>query len=234
MIFNTFEIPFEKYRLKGDSYSCGERENNTIVLHGAGKSSRTTFSRLREYLRLNGIASASFDFIGHGDTGGDIQESTLQGRTDQASAAIEHSCQEPLNLIAASMAGYNAIKLTELFTVENLVLLVPAVYTPRAYDIPFGPHFSAIIREPNSWMDSDAFDTLAEFGGSVTIIAAEIDDVIPPKLVEKLYSSARHAKRRTLHIVPNSRHLSLFPEDSDFREAMDLLLEVLKNRQDTC
>ena len=234
MNLSTFELPYEKYLLKGDSYSSGAAENNTIVLHGAGKSSRATFSRLREYLCLHGISSASFDFVGHGETGGSIQETTLQGRTDQAAAAIKHTCQEPLNLIAASMAGYSAIKLTELFTVENLVLLVPAVYTPHACDILFGPDFSAIIRERNSWVNSDAFGTISEFDGSVTIIAAEFDDVIPKMVIEQLYASARNAEKRTLHIVPNSSHLSLFPQEKDFREVMDLLLEVLNNRRSTC
>lgn len=234
MNLRTFEVPYEKYLLKGDTYSSGTVANNIIVLHGAGKSSRVTFSRLREYLCLHGISSSSFDFVGHGETGGNIQETSLQGRTDQAAAAIKHTCQEPLDLIAASMAGYSAIKLTELFTVENLVLLVPAVYTLQANSIRFGPDFSTVIREPNSWINSDAFETLSNFAGSVTIIAAEFDEVIPLKLIEQLYASASNTKKRTLHIVPNSSHLSLFPKDKDFHEAMEILLDVLKNRRSTC
>lgn len=232
MNLQIFEISYDKYLLRGDIYRTGGDENHTIVLHGAGKSSRLTFSRFRKYLCLHGIPSASFDFVGHGETGGNIQETTLHGRTDQALAAIKHTCREPLNLIAASMAGYSAIKLTKLITVENLVLLVPAVYAPQAYDIPFGPDFSATIRVQDSWKYSDAFDMLAEFNGNVTIIAAEFDDVVPKKLVEQLYTSAKKAKKRTLHVVPDSRHLSLFPRDKDFREAMDILLAVLKNRVD--
>ena len=231
MNLKTFELPFGKHLLKGDAYISGAAENNTIVLHGAGKSSRTTFSRLREYLCLHGIPSASLDFVGHGETGGNIGETTLQSRTEQAAGTIKHACQEPLNVIAASMGGYSAIKLTEHFVVKNLILLVPAVYTPQAYEIPFGSEFSAIIRESNSWINSDAFDTLSAFDGSVTIIAAEFDDVIPMNLIEQLYSSARNADKKILHIVPNSSHLSLFPRDTDFREAMEIMIDVLKNRQ---
>lgn len=234
MNLKAFELPFGKYQLKGDAYISRAAENNTIVLHGAGKSSRTTFSRLREYLCLHGISSASFDFVGHGETGGNIRETSLQGRTEQAAATIKHACQEPLNVIAASMSGYSAIKLTEHFVVKNLILLVPAVYSSEAYEIPFGSEFSAIIREPNSWINSDAFDTLSDFHGTVTIIAAEVDEVIPMNLIEQLYASARNAEKRTLHIVPSSSHLALFPRDTDFREAMEIMLDVLKNRQNTC
>jgi len=127
-------------------------------------------------------------------------------------------------LIAASMGSYSAIKLTEIFKVENLVLLVPAVYTPQVYDIPFGPEFSAKIRVQDSWKDSDAFDIISCFSGNVIIIAAEFDDVIPSELIEQLYASTINARNRILHIVPNSKHLSLFPEEKDFLVAMDILL----------
>ena len=111
--------------LKGDRYRSDVSGNTTLLLHGAGKSSRFTFSRLREYLYCHGLPSDSFDFVGHGETGGNIKETSLLGRTDQAAKVIKHMCQEPLTLIAASMGGYCAIKLTEIFKVENLVLLFP-------------------------------------------------------------------------------------------------------------
>jgi esterase/lipase len=220
----TFELPYGKYMLRVDRYKGGLDENTTLLLHGAGKSSRVTFSRLREYLYCHGIPSASFDFVGHGETEGNIKDTTLLGRTDQAATVIKHTCREPLTLIAASMGCYSAIKLTEFFKVENLVLLVPAVYTPRVYDIPFGPKFSAKIRVQDSWKDSDAFDIISNFGGNVIIIAAEFDNVIPSELIEQLYASTINAKNRILHKVPNSKHLSLFPKEKDFLVAMDILL----------
>ena len=119
-----------------------------------------------------------------------------RAETEQAAATIKHACQEPLNVIAASMGGYSAIKLTEHFVVKNLILLVPAVYSSQAYETPFGSEFSAIIREPNSWINSDAFETLSGFDGSVTIIAAEADEVIPMNLIEQLYASARNAEKK--------------------------------------
>ena len=138
MHLSTFEIPFGPSLLRGDGYAAVCR---TIVLHGAGKSSRERFARLRRGLNDNGMPSASFDFIGHGETGGSLLGSTLHERTDQAAAVIRLTCREPLTLIGASMSGYTAVRLTETFAVDNLVLLVPAVYTPRAYDLPFGPAF---------------------------------------------------------------------------------------------
>ena len=224
MDLKTFDLPCGKYVLKGDRSRNKAFENKTLLLHGAGKSSRAIFSRLREHLHCHGIPSASFDFVGHGETGGNIEDTTLLGRTDHAATVISHACREPLTLIAASMGGYTAIKLTEIFKVENLVLLVPAVYTPYVYDIPFGPEFTAKIRVQDRWKDSDAFDIVSDFSGNVMIFAAEFDDVIPSELIEKLYGSTVNAKNRVLHIVPGSKHVSLFPKEKDFLVAMDILI----------
>lgn len=226
----TFELPHGRHRIRGDSYTAG---SNVIVLHGAGKSSRGVFSRLRQYLNDHDIPSASFDFIGHGETGGDIRDTTLHGRTDQAAAVIRHTCIEPVSVIAASMGAYSGIKLAEIFTVDNLILLVPAVYTPAAYDIPFGPEFSTVIRVPNSWNDSDAFDILSAFYGNLIVIAAEFDDVIPIETIEQILASAVNTKSKVLHVVPGSGHLSLFPRDEDFKMAMDVITGVLLKGRNT-
>ena len=226
---NTFELPFGTGLLRGDRYAT---ECRTIVLHGAGKSSRARFSRLRRSLNANGMPSVSFDFIGHGETGGSLLGSTLHARTDQAAAVIRHACVEPLTLVAASMSGYTAIKLSETFAVENLILLVPAVYTHRAYDIPFGSAFSAAIRRPGSWRDSDAFRVLSAFKGNLLIIAAESDDVIPREIIEGIYAAANNARARHLHIVPGSRHVSLFPRERDFRLAIDMITGTGRKTKD--
>ena len=229
MNLKTFEIVFDNYVLQGDTYEQG---CDTLVLHGAGKSSRTRFSRMRESLNDQGITSASFDFIGHGKTGGEILGTSLHGRTKQAAAVIRQSCIEPLTLIAASMSAYTAIKLTKIFSVNNLILLVPAVYTPSAYNIDFGPEFSAAIRTPNSWQDSDAFNILEGFKGNLLVIAAEHDNVIPIKVIERIHKSARHAKTNLLHIVPDSAHLSLFPKLQDFHMALNMIIKICRCGRD--
>lgn len=216
----TFAFRFNNHVLRGDTYEQG---CNTLVLHGAGKSSRTRFIRMRESLRAVGITSAGFDFIGHGETGGNITDTTLCGRTEQAAAVIHHTCTEPLTLIAASMGAYTAIKLTELFLIENIILLVPAVYTQQAYHLPFGPEFSAAIRVPESWRSSDAFPLLEKFTGNLLVVAAEDDHVIPWEVIDRIHTSAQQAVTNHVHTVPGSGHLSLFPRLRDLHETIDMI-----------
>lgn len=73
-------------------------------------------------------------------------------------------------VFGSSMGAYNAIRLTQLHRVDALVLIVPGVYTPSAYEVPFGPDFSAIIRRERSWIDSDAWDILSRFEGRLHIV----------------------------------------------------------------
>ena len=222
---SPFELPFGAHLLRGDRYAT---ECRAIVLHGAGQSSRARFSELRRSLHDKGLPSVSFDFIGHGETGGSLLGSTLHARTDQATAVIRYTCREPLTLIGASMSGYTAVRLLGAFAVANLILLVPAVYIHDAYDLPFGPAFSAAIRRPGSWRESDAFGILANFRGNLLIVAAETDDVIPREIVEGLLAAAEKAKSRRLHIVPGSRHVGLFPRDRDFRLATDMIVKMCR------
>jgi pimeloyl-ACP methyl ester carboxylesterase len=225
MPMTGFQLRFGDYVLHGDSYATPCR---TVVLHGAGKSNRQRFERLRAALNAHGRPSASFDFIGHGDTGGSLAGSSLKDRTNQASAVIRHACHEPLTLIGASMSGYTAIKLTEKFDVDHLILLVPAVYTPDAYGLHFGPEFSTAIRSEGSWRTSDAFAILRGFTGNLLTVAAESDHVIPREVIETIHASAANARTRRLHVVPGSQHLSLFPTEKDFRRAMALIRETCR------
>jgi uncharacterized protein len=229
MSLSRFEVPFGECLLRGDRFAL---RCETLVLHGAGNSSRARFWRLRQSLNGCGIPSASFDFVGQGETGGAMQGCTLRGRTEQAAAVVRHACTEPLTLIASSMGAYTAMKLTEMFAVDHLVLLVPAVYTPCSYDAAFGPEFSAAIRRPGSWQDSDAFDILSRFKGCLLVIAAESDDVIPRAVVEQIHASAKNAEVRLLHVVPASSHLSLFPDERDLLFVLRMIVEVCGRRRD--
>ena len=225
-----FKLPFRENIIKGDSY---EMPCRTLVLHGAGKSDRTRFTRMRQALQQKKIPSLSFDFIGHGETGGELLGGTLRSRTEQVIAIIDAYCQEPLTLIAASMSAYTAVRLTEVFSVRNLILLVPAFYTFTAYDTPFGPFFSEVIRAPFSWRESDAFQILERFRGNLLVIAAERDQVIPGELVQRIYFCANQTNNRQLMMIPGSGHNSLFPKKENFTSALEAIVSFCRSDNPT-
>lgn len=223
------------HHLKGDVLSHAETDPaQLVILHGAGLGTRDRFRPFRTCLAQQGISSLVFDFIGHGETGGCLSESSLQRRTEQACAVIETmgiTC--PFSLLGSSMGGYIAVKLLEIYSIENLILFVPAMYHPAAYAVPFGEAFTQVIRQPNSWVASDAWRILETFRGRLLLVVAGQDDVIPQDVIRRIYASASNASTRTRYIVPHSPHLLihyLSQERQEFEHVIGLVRKHLDGR----
>lgn len=228
----NFDVPFEGHTLKADRY-LGRDSNRILYLHGAGGSTRHGHHLVRAALQQRGLGSVCFDAIGHGETGGTLAQSSVASRTRQAQTVLAASpLSGPLVVVGASMGAYNAIRLTEQHKVDALVLIVPGVYTPSAYGVPFGPEFSAVIRRERSWLDSDAWDILSRFEGRLLVIHAEHDAVIPLEISDRLFGAATRAESRRLHIVQGAEHnrlWSLLQETpADFDAAIDMVVNTIK------
>lgn len=229
---HLIQIGFEEHTLIGDVIALGNSPR-VLVLHGAGNSNRGRFQMLREELFAKGISSVAFDFVGHGDTGGDLKSSSLSSRTRQACRIVDAlNLQEPFAVIGASMSAYTSVKLLEHFHIKSLILLVPAMYTSQAYSIPFNRGFSDIIRQPQSWVQSDAWRLLADYTGRLLIVAAENDQIIPHAVINGIYDSAVNAAARKLYIAPNASHFvftDLRKNDPDeFKYVFDQICTMLQ------
>jgi len=203
---NPFIIEFEKQKLIGDTTAASSK-CAMLCLHGGGIAGRKGLEPIRTALEQKGISTCAFDFMGQGDTGGDLKKSSLKKRTEQALAIIASlNLAPPVSLLASSMGGYTAIKIASMIQVDRLILLAPAVYDVDAYDKPFGSEFSTIIRKPSSWRNSDAWELLKTFKGDLLIFEAQLDDVIPHEIIERIYNSAIQARSREIVTVQNATH----------------------------
>ncbi len=203
---SIFRVDSGACTLTGDVVSNGTSPQ-VLILHGAGNASRGDYRLFRKELFNQGISSAAFDFVGHGDTGGELKSSSLISRTQQACNVLDSlNIQQPFSVIAASMGAYTAVRLLEFYRIKSLVLIVPAMYDSRAYTVPFNKGFTEIIRQPQSWDRSDAWEILSGYRGRLFIIAAENDEVIPHGVVDKIYGSAVNAQERKLFVAPKASH----------------------------
>ena len=202
----NFKVDAEHWTLRGDIISNGSSPQ-VLVLHGAGNAHRGDFRLFREQLLNHGISSAAFDFVGHGNTGGELKSSSLISRTRQACSVVDRlNIQQPLSVIGASMGAYTAVKLLKYHRIKNMILLVPAMYDSKAYKVPFNKGFTEIIRKPESWRHSDAWQMLSVFRGRLLIVAAEKDEVIPLEVINRIYDSAVNAEDRILLVAPQASH----------------------------
>ena len=227
----NFSVKFLGIKLVGDIVPANSRPA-VLCLHGAGPASRQRFEKLRELLAKKDIASCAFDFIGHGNTGSDLFSSSLENRVKQSLAVIEsRALLQPLSIIASSMSGYVAVKLTELCTVKNLIFLAPAIYASKAYPVHFGQRFTEIIRKPHSWRDSDAWKILESYEGSLLIFAAEKDQIVPDEVGKRIYDSASNAKSGEMIVIKNATHPLgkwLDEHPTELREASSKMLKLLQ------
>jgi len=155
-----------------------------LFLHG-GKNPASNIYYLNKKLQDKGISSFTFDHSGHGESSGKLGNSSLEKRVQEAKIAINISgLKEPINICAFSMGGHIAIKLTEIVNVNTLVLFCPAAYTKKAFDVQFDQGFTEVIREKESWKNSDCYQILEKFKGNLLIIIGKEDKLIPKELLK--------------------------------------------------
>ncbi|SQC90979.1 Alpha/beta hydrolase family [Cedecea neteri] len=225
---HLFDVAFHHHTLKADSIFASK--GHVLMIHGGSKDRQASF-RYRHLLAELGFGSTAFDCIGHGETGGDLSHSSLISRTEQALAVAEHLGSQLTGCMGVSMGAYNALQLSKSVSLRSLILMVPGVYHPSAYQVNFGPEFSAIIRQPRSWAESDAWQAVAEFSGNVLVIAAAEDRVIPAEIPLRLYDSAPEKGKQALLTVPDADHNSVWQvlqrDPPLYEKTCQLLMECL-------
>jgi pimeloyl-ACP methyl ester carboxylesterase len=185
-------IDMNTYSLSASYF--GPTARTAILLHGGGNSSSLQIHPLRENLADRGIGTLAIDHLGHGKTGGDVGQSSLQGRLNEVVSALEYF--QPSNLLGSvsmSMGGHISLKLQKLYQFESVVLIAPAVYCSDAYQLRFSSGFSEIIRKPESWRNSDVWEILRLFSGRLLTIFGKDDTVIPTGVKEAIQLNANNA-----------------------------------------
>ncbi len=182
-------------------------KNPVLYVHGAGTGSKERILAIAPELTEGGLSIISFDQSGAGGNAEQLAGSSLERRTNEAiAAAAAFMPKEPFTVIGSSMGAYVALKLLDRFPIKSLVLMYPAVYSRRAFSVPFGNGFREIIREPNSWQNTDVLEPLRAFTGKLLIAIGEKDEKIPAGVVELLESNAPKASLQETVWVPEAPH----------------------------
>lgn len=194
----TYTLPWETHQLYTWCLEPATRLEDAptiILMHGAGTADSTRTEGLAETYAGHGVRVISFDFVGHGKTGGAMRDMTLRLRTEVAKVVIDHwtVANEQLILSGASMSGHTALRLTDILgdRVTALALMAPAIYAAAAEEVLFTEEFSNIIRTENSWQDSLALRNAEAFMGKVHILLGADDPVIPWGVAQHLLTTFR-------------------------------------------
>ncbi|WP_420993277.1 alpha/beta hydrolase [Cupriavidus sp. 30B13] len=204
-----FDIEAGPETLAADRIEAGHGEGvGCLLLHGAGNGHRARWLPLRQALAAHGVGSIAIDFSGHGDSPARTPGS-LAKRLREARAALAHLDRgAPRAVIGISMSGEIAVRLAADADnrIERLLTLVGAAYHPDAFELPFGPAFTAVLRTPGSWQASHAFEQIARFRGRLTLVRGADDTVIPPGVARTLAARAGRAARVEVVDLPGTGH----------------------------
>ncbi|WP_158408348.1 alpha/beta hydrolase [Cupriavidus basilensis] len=164
-----------------------------LLLHGgAAMSERSHWLVLRQNLASHGIGTVAVDFSGHGESSARTPNS-LSKRYDEAIAALQYLDEaDSRAVIGISMSGEIAVRLAAdpNNRIRRLVTLVGAAYDSAAFEAPFGPAFTKILRTPQSWLRSVAFEQIASFPGRLTVVRTTEDTIVPATIGELLIANA--------------------------------------------
>jgi len=204
---------------------------NILSVHGGGPGGKEKINYLAKILSRNGNSIVSFDFSGHGESSGHMKESSLEKRVHESLQVVNQlHMDSPVTLIGTSMGGHIVLELLSYITVENLILFCPALYTEKAYTIPFGSGFTELIRQKNSYENPMVLKKLAAFRGNILLITAEKDDIIPERVTEQIKDHSVHASKlrhvcltRTPHVIHSWAEKHLHIKDLIIREITSFL-----------
>src|SRR5450830_1493258 len=165
MSAGRFELPVDDEIIVGDV--LGEpHQLRALFLHGAGQSDRQRQRLLREDLAHAGCGSVALDFSGHGESSANSPGS-LKKRLQQAQAVLAHTDAGGTihTVVGTSMSGEIALRLAcDMGSrIDHAVLIVGAIYDRAAFSTPFGPEFSRIIRQPQSWRDAETLELIRDY-----------------------------------------------------------------------
>jgi len=208
MISSRFELQVGDETIVGDV--LGEPHHlHALFLHGAGQSDRLRQRLLREELAQYGFGSVALDFSGHGESSANSPGS-LKKRLQQAQAVLAHTDAGGTihTVVGTSMSGEIALRLACGMgsRIDHAVLIVGAIYGRAAFSTPFGPEFSSIIRQPQSWRDAETLELIRDYRGGLTLIRALEDAVIPHDVADLLEQAAVSARFRRIIDLPETDH----------------------------
>ena len=206
-------------KLKGLIVEASNSDFSTLLIGGGGHiPHREYYGAWQSQLADMGMSSMSFDFRGVGASEGELDETGLQTRLEDARGATQYLKElypnRRLCIMGVSMGGAVAIQLANEIHAESLVLIAPAAYAEEARHVSFGPAFTAILRKEGSWHYSPEFSQLEDFKGKILLAYGKEDEVIPEPILTR-YGKVVRKNGGSVLAIPRVDHGLMRRNDSD-------------------
>lgn len=227
-MIENFEIDSSYNRISGVMIIPGTNRKFpcAILSHGLVSSKESSkYAALSERFAEAGIASCRFDYHGCGESGGNIEETTLTIRLDNLNAIFEHvlshQCVDPdrTGIIGSSFGATTALLKAAR---DRRVKCLSIWATPHLLEDKDSGTISDITFEKTIFTDFQTYNILAEAKkvSRALVIHGEVDEVVPCAEGKAIYKAL--SKPKNIEIIKGGDHV--FSNDSHRNKAINLAL----------
>jgi dipeptidyl aminopeptidase/acylaminoacyl peptidase len=197
-----------------------------VLSHGLVSSKESSkYMALSERFAEAGIASCRFDYHGCGESGGNIEDTTLSIRLDNLSAVVEyvlsHSSVDPqrVGIIGSSFGGSTALLKAAR---DERIRCLSLWATPYLLENKDDSTISEIAFKETIFTDFQSYDLLGEAKKvyKTLVIHGEADEVVPCTEGKAIY---RHlSKPKAIEVIKGGDHI--FSAEAHRNKAITLTL----------
>jgi esterase/lipase len=177
-----------------------------------------------------GFTSLTYGMRGNGESPGDIAKLSRADYLEDACAAYDYLKQQiggstAIGVVGSSFGSYLAVHLSQARPVTCLSLRVPANYPDAGFNQPQQPQI--IGGKAKYWWEQTQNASqnqtpaiLKDFNGSVQIIEAEKDEVVPHQTVAN-YLNVANKTRLDYQVMPAAPHRLATPQlSAEYRQLL--------------
>lgn len=190
---DTIQIDCVSYKIDADWYQGASTEKVILVLSGWPSSRQKQADLTNHIVDTTGTSALVIDYSGHEDDIFDAMEIRPAQHFLEVITAFDWIAERypnaTISVLGTSYGGYMAVQLTKYRDFKNLVLRVPAIYTPRDFyslNKNIDRQHERRYREDQEFLDSHPLLARAsKFKGRTLVVSHEFDEFVPKETTDK-------------------------------------------------
>ncbi|HOW56275.1 MAG TPA: alpha/beta hydrolase [Syntrophorhabdaceae bacterium] len=223
-----FEINSRYNRISGIMIipGPGKRFPCVVLSHGLISSKESSkYAALSEKFAEAGIASCRFDYHGCGESGGNIEETTLTIRLDNLDAITDHVMSHQsvdarrIGIVGSSFGGTTGLLKTAR---DSRIRCLSIWATPHLLEDKDSSTISDVVFDKTIFTDFQSYDILGEARKvfHTLVVHGEVDEVVPCVEGKTIYKNLQ--KPKGIEIIKGGDHV--FSNEAHRNKAINLTL----------
>lgn len=195
----------------------GQSTKLAVLYHGNAGTACDRVVYVRS-LTSRGYRVLLVEYPGYGDGSGRPTHKRTRQAVESVRAYVRTVQPSTVLVLGESLGTGPAVTHATADATDHLILVTPFT------------RLSAVARASGlwwlSWLVRDPYDnaaTLAAYSGSVLLLAAEHDEVIPVEHAHALHDAASSARNRRLVVAPGAGHNTILEQEGILQEIADWL-----------